>query len=112
MKRNYLCGLLLVLLALPAMAAQSPDVTELATGWRMSSAQNVSGPDAQVSQPTFDASNNKFLVSGQASLIMNPPSAWAVARRDAPKVAELCWTHGFAAGPKGRFAPFLPYFWG
>jgi len=58
-----------------------------------------------------DASNNKFLVSGQASLIMNPPSAWAVAKRDAPKVAELCWTHGFAAGPKGRFAPFVPYFW-
>src|SRR3954467_4006811 len=24
-----------------------------------------------------DASNNKFLISGQASLIMNPPSAWA-----------------------------------
>jgi ABC-type glycerol-3-phosphate transport system substrate-binding protein len=58
-----------------------------------------------------DASNNKFLVSGQASMIMNPPSAWAVAKRDAPKVAELCWTHGFAAGPKGRFAPFVPYFW-
>jgi ABC-type glycerol-3-phosphate transport system substrate-binding protein len=59
-----------------------------------------------------DASNNKFLVSGQASLIMNPPSAWAVAKRDAPKVAEQCWTHGFAQGPKGRFAPFVPYFWG
>jgi ABC-type glycerol-3-phosphate transport system substrate-binding protein len=59
-----------------------------------------------------DASNNKFLVSGQASLIMNPPSAWAVAKRDAPKVAEQCWTHGFPTGPKGRFAPFLPYFWG
>ncbi len=59
-----------------------------------------------------DASNNKFLVSGQASLIMNPPSAWAVAKRDAPKVAEQLWTHGFAAGPKGRFAPFTPYFWG
>lgn len=58
-----------------------------------------------------DASNNKFLVSGQASMIMNPPSAWAVAKRDAPKVAEQCWTHGFAAGPKGRFAPFVPYFW-
>ncbi|HZP98947.1 MAG TPA: extracellular solute-binding protein [Reyranella sp.] len=58
-----------------------------------------------------DASNNKFLVSGQASLIMNPPSAWAVAKRDAPKVAEQCWTHGFAQGPKGRFAPFTPYFW-
>jgi ABC-type glycerol-3-phosphate transport system substrate-binding protein len=59
-----------------------------------------------------DASNNKFLVSGQASLIMNPPSAWAVAKRDAPKVAEQCWTHGFPVGPKGRFGPFLPFFWG
>ena len=59
-----------------------------------------------------DASNNKFLISGQGSLIMNPPSAWAVAKRDAPQVAEQLWTHGFAAGPKGRFAPFVPYFWG
>jgi ABC-type glycerol-3-phosphate transport system substrate-binding protein len=45
-------------------------------------------------------------------MIMNPPSAWAVAKRDAPQVAEQCWTHGFPVGPKGRFAPFLPYFWG
>ena len=59
-----------------------------------------------------DASNNKFLVSGQGSLIMNPPSAWAVAKRDAPKIAEQLWTHGFPMGPKGRYAPFLPYFWG
>ncbi len=59
-----------------------------------------------------DASNNKFLVSGQGSLIMNPPSAWAVAKRDAPQVAEQLWTHGFPAGPKGRYAPFLPFFWG
>ena len=43
---------------------------------------------------------------------MNPPSAWAVAKRDAPKVAEQLWTHGMPAGPKGRYAPFLPYFWG
>jgi Bacterial extracellular solute-binding protein len=59
-----------------------------------------------------DASNNKWLISGRGALIMNPPSAWAVAKRDAPQVAEQCWTHGMAAGPKGRFAPFLPYFWG
>jgi ABC-type glycerol-3-phosphate transport system substrate-binding protein len=58
-----------------------------------------------------DASNNKWLVSGRGSLIMNPPSAWAVAKRDAPQVAEQCWTHGFPIGPKGRFAPFLPYYW-
>ena len=59
-----------------------------------------------------DASNNKWLVAGKGALIMNPPSAWAVAKRDAPKIAEQCWTHGFPSGPKGRFAPFLPYFWG
>lgn len=59
-----------------------------------------------------DSSNNKYLVAGKASLILNPPSAWAVAKRDAPQVAEQCWTHGMPAGPKGRFAPFIPYFWG
>jgi ABC-type glycerol-3-phosphate transport system substrate-binding protein len=59
-----------------------------------------------------DASNNKWLVSGKGALIMNPPSAWAVALRDAPQVAEQCWHHGMPAGPKGRFGPFLPFFWG
>ncbi len=58
-----------------------------------------------------DASNNKWLVSGKGAMIMNPPSAWAVAKRDAPQIAEQCWTHGFPAGPKGRFAPYLPFFW-
>jgi ABC-type glycerol-3-phosphate transport system substrate-binding protein len=58
-----------------------------------------------------DSSNNKWLVSGKGALIMNPPSAWAVAKRDAPQVAEQCWTHGMPAGPKGRFGPFLPFFW-
>jgi ABC-type glycerol-3-phosphate transport system substrate-binding protein len=59
-----------------------------------------------------DASNNKWLVAGNGALIMNPPSAWAVAKRDAPQIAEQCWTHGFPSGPNGRFAPFLPYLWG
>jgi ABC-type glycerol-3-phosphate transport system substrate-binding protein len=59
-----------------------------------------------------DASNNKWLVAGKGALIMNPPSAWAVAVRDAPQVAEQCWHHGMPAGPKGRFGPFLPFFWG
>jgi ABC-type glycerol-3-phosphate transport system substrate-binding protein len=58
-----------------------------------------------------DAANNRWLISGKGALIMNPPSAWAVAKRDAPQVAEQCWTHGFPSGPKGRFAPYLPYFW-
>jgi len=59
-----------------------------------------------------DASNNKWLVSGKGASIMNPPSAWAVAKRDAPQIAEQLWTHGMPAGPKGRFAPFVPYFLG
>jgi ABC-type glycerol-3-phosphate transport system substrate-binding protein len=59
-----------------------------------------------------DSSNNKWLVSGRGALIMNPPSAWAVAVRDAPQVAEQVWHHGMPAGPAGRFGPFLPFFWG
>jgi ABC-type glycerol-3-phosphate transport system substrate-binding protein len=59
-----------------------------------------------------DASNNKWLIAGKGPLILNPPSAWAVAKRDAPKIAEQLWTHGMPAGPKGRFTPFIPYFWG
>jgi ABC-type glycerol-3-phosphate transport system substrate-binding protein len=58
-----------------------------------------------------DATNNKWLISGKGAMIMNPPSAWAVAKRDARQVAEQCWTHGFPAGPKGRFAPYVPFFW-
>jgi ABC-type glycerol-3-phosphate transport system substrate-binding protein len=58
-----------------------------------------------------DSTNNKWLVSGRGALIMNPPSAWAVAKRDAPKIAEQLWSHGMPAGPKGRFAPFIPQYW-
>jgi len=59
-----------------------------------------------------DASNNKYLISGQGSLIMNPPSAWAVAKRDNPKVAEQCWTFPSPKGVQGRYAPGQPFFWG
>ena len=59
-----------------------------------------------------DASNNKALISGQSALIMNPPSAWAVAVRDARPVAEQLWTFPSPKGPKGRFDPAVPFFWG
>lgn len=59
-----------------------------------------------------DASNNKALIAGKTALIFNPPSAWWVARRDAPAVAADCWTFPSPAGPKGRFNPYLPAFWG
>jgi ABC-type glycerol-3-phosphate transport system substrate-binding protein len=50
-----------------------------------------------------DASNNKWLVSGKGALIMNPPSAWSVAKRDAPEIAAQIWHHPMPKGPKGRF---------
>jgi ABC-type glycerol-3-phosphate transport system substrate-binding protein len=59
-----------------------------------------------------DASNNRWLISGKGSSIMNPPSAWAVAKRDNPKVAEQCWTHDMPRGSAGRFVGQLPFFYG
>ena len=59
-----------------------------------------------------DASNNRALISGKSALIFNPPSAWAVAKRDNPKVAEDCWTFPNPAGTAGRYVPYLPFFWG
>ena len=43
---------------------------------------------------------------------MNPPSAWAVAKRDNPNVAANCWTHPVPKGPNGRFVGQLPQFYG
>jgi len=59
-----------------------------------------------------DASNNRALISGKSALILNPPSAWAVAKRDAPEVAADCWTFPNPRGPKGRMVPMRPYYWG
>jgi ABC-type glycerol-3-phosphate transport system substrate-binding protein len=74
--------------------------------------KKLAGFCAADAQAWDDASNNKWLISGTGSLIFNPPSAWAVAKRDAPQVAEKCWFIGFPKGPKGRFNPILPRFYG
>jgi ABC-type glycerol-3-phosphate transport system substrate-binding protein len=61
-------------------------------------------PDLPDSVFSWDnAGNNKWLVSGKGAFIINPPSAWAVALRDAPKIAEQLWTFPSPKGPKGRF---------
>ncbi len=67
-------------------------------------------PDDAVSYD--DASNNRALISGKSALIWNPPSAWAVARRDAPQVAADCWTFPAPKGPKGRYVPLGAFSWG
>jgi ABC-type glycerol-3-phosphate transport system substrate-binding protein len=67
-------------------------------------------PDDAVSYD--DASNNRALISGRSALIWNPPSAWAVAKRDAPAVAADCWTFPAPKGPKGRFMPLGAFSFG
>ena len=59
-----------------------------------------------------DASNNRALISGKSALIYNPPSAWAVAKRDAPDVAKDCWTFPCPTGPKERSIPYVYVFYG
>jgi hypothetical protein len=58
-----------------------------------------------------EAGNNRWLISGNGSCIQNPPSAWTVAKRDAPEVAEQCWHHDTPAGPSGRYRGGEPWFW-
>jgi ABC-type glycerol-3-phosphate transport system substrate-binding protein len=59
-----------------------------------------------------DASNNRAIQSGRSALIFNPPSAYAVARRDNMAGHDQQWTFPMPSGPEGRFVPYLPYFWG
>jgi len=89
------------------MTLDSPEVAQV-----MEFARKLvkSYPDDAVSYD--DASNNRALISGKSALIFNPPSAWAVAKRDAPQVAADCWTFPAPAGPKGRFVPTADNFWG
>jgi ABC-type glycerol-3-phosphate transport system substrate-binding protein len=59
-----------------------------------------------------NASNNRAYIANKSALIWNPPSAWAVAKRDAPAIAADSWTFPNPTGPKGRMVPHRPYFWG
>ncbi|WP_254453303.1 ABC transporter substrate-binding protein [Siccirubricoccus sp. G192] len=59
-----------------------------------------------------DATNNRALIANRSALIFNPPSAYAVAKRDAPQVAEQVWHFPSPMGPAGHYTPHLPFFWG
>ena len=50
-----------------------------------------------------NAANNKWLDSGKGALIQNPPSAWAVAVRDRPKIGKELWHFPSPKGTRGRF---------
>ena len=60
-----------------------------------------------------DASNNRALISGKSALIFNPPSAWAVAKRDAPAGRRgLLDLPGAGRSRRAASCRTLPYFWG
>jgi ABC-type glycerol-3-phosphate transport system substrate-binding protein len=84
------------------------DATRQALEWFQKLAKTL--PDSVFAYD--NASNNKALVSGQSALIFNPPSAYAVAKRDNIKLAEQLWTFPSPKGPKGRFDPTGYYYWG
>jgi ABC-type glycerol-3-phosphate transport system substrate-binding protein len=59
-----------------------------------------------------DASDNRLMIAGRTALIYDAPSPYAVAKRDAPKVAEDMWSFPNPAGPNGRFIPYVYAFTG
>lgn len=59
-----------------------------------------------------DASNNRWLVSGKGATIVNPPSVWAGALKDAPDIGKQLWHHDLPSGPAGRFRGLLVHGYG
>ncbi len=52
-----------------------------------------------------DATDNRVMIAGQTALIFDPPSPYAVAKRDKMTVFEDMWAFPCPAGPAGRFIP-------
>ncbi len=52
-----------------------------------------------------DATDNRVMIAGQSALIYDPPSPYAVAKRDGMKVAQDMWSFPCPVGPAGRFIP-------
>jgi hypothetical protein len=59
-----------------------------------------------------NVSNNRWIIEGKGSAIHNPPSAWAVAKDEAPDVATQLWHHDVPVGPSGRYRGADPAFFG
>ena len=60
-----------------------------------------------------NAGNNRWLISGKGGAIVNPPSAWAVAKRTREKdVAAFVWHNDTPIGPKGHFRAYFAFTYG
>ena len=49
-----------------------------------------------------DATDNRLMIAGQTALIFDPPSPYAVAKRDKMTVFEDMWAFPCPTGPAGR----------
>ena len=58
-----------------------------------------------------DASNNRHLISGEGGAVINPPSSWVVAVRDASRIGADVWQHDVPYGPKGAFRGASQHNW-
>lgn len=64
-----------------------------------------------------NAGNNRWLISGKGGAIVNPPSAWAVAKRiylkDKSKDGVThVWHADQPRGPKGHYRAYFPFLYG
>jgi hypothetical protein len=50
---------------------------------------------------------SRALIPAKPAPIWNPPSAWAMAKRDALQLSADCWTFPNPPGPKGRLVPHM-----
>ncbi len=57
-----------------------------------------------------DAGNNRFMLSGQGSYTLNPPSVWATAEKDVPALKGLLDHAPVPAGPAGQFRTTTAFF--
>jgi len=57
-----------------------------------------------------DGGNNRFILSGEGSYTLNPPSIWATAEKDVPALRGLLDHAPVPAGPAGRFRTTTAFF--
>jgi ABC-type glycerol-3-phosphate transport system substrate-binding protein len=59
-----------------------------------------------------NASNNRWLISGKGAAVVNPPSAWVVAKKEQPQIGAQIFHHDLPKGPQGRFRCIFAGLWG
>ncbi len=59
-----------------------------------------------------DASNNRFILSGQGAWTINPSSIWIISKKDVPALTELLDHAPMPKGPSGQYRSTGSYYFG